>query len=80
MRVATLQYYTGVHYVPGKYICQDSACVCSPKTYYSGVDCAPSKYGLGANLRYMGYFTSLLHPPGNENLAAILSRGHVLGA
>ena len=38
--------------------------------------------GLGAKLKYMGYFASLLHPPphppGKKNLVAILSQAHVL--
>ena len=35
--------------------------------------------GLGARLRYMGYFASFLHPPGRENLVIIFSQRHVLG-
>ena len=38
-------YYIGVDSVPGKYICQDSVCVCHPKMfYYTWVDCVPGKY------------------------------------
>ena len=32
-------------------------------------------YGLGANLRYMGYFKSLFHPPGRKTWLLSLVRG-----
>ena len=36
-------------------------------------------YGIGAKLRYVGYFASLLHPHEEKNLVTIFSQGHVFG-